>query len=386
VSEEKRLSILLLAPGFSIHSQRFLQMLLDAGHIVTFVDTHNPKPDGAEHYKFIPYPGIFGLECFRYLNKRLFKDWLTAIQLRLIWARVCPDVVHINYVDRRAYTSALAGLHPLVLTCWGADINNLFESENVNREHRYRIIQALSSADHITADTREILERCEALVGRRLRTSLFYFGIDLKKFKPGFREEAQEWRQKLGITPNSKVVLSVRRPVRQMGHHHILNAFARIVADNSFNAVLVITRFLSNSQEYENELKQQSKQLGISERVIWIDGVDYDQLPILYALADLVINFPEHDGLPVSLFEAATCKKPIITAGLAAYKEFLRDGAFTVVPHGNVSRLTEAMKTVLAKSPEDMAAELETNYALVVQLADQQKCVCGMFHIYESLV
>jgi len=108
--------------------------------------------------------------------------------------------------------------------------------------------------------------------------------------------------------------------------------------------------------------------------------------PALYTLADVVVNFPDYDGLPVSLFEAAACKRTIITNNLPAYREILGSAAFYGSTPKDVVGLAEAMRSVLAKSPEALATELETNYALVAEKADQLQCMDGMIRTYESLI
>src|SRR4029453_2787685 len=114
--------VLLLAPGFSPHSQRLIKAVLDAGHFVTLLDHHNPNLEPRAAYRFIPFPGIPG---FHRLNRKvasLFEPWIRAAQMRNIWNAVRPDVVNVQGIDARAEFCARATLHPLVLSCWGSDI------------------------------------------------------------------------------------------------------------------------------------------------------------------------------------------------------------------------------------------------------------------------
>ena len=377
--------ILLLAPGISIHSERFLQMLLNTGHDVTFVDRHNPKPEGAERYKFVPLPST-QLEYSTLRCTTRLSHWVKLAKLRLIWHSAKPDIVHVHWIDELAFLCAQARLHPLVLTCWGSDINNFFESRSANDPQRRRTAQSLLAAEHITADTRQVLARCETLAGRKLPAGLFYFGIDLDKFKPGYVDQAQALRARLGISRSTKVVLSIRRPIPQMGHHHIIRAFAGALADTNLDAVLVIKRYLAQDEEYETELSQLAADLRIARRVIWMDGIVHDDMPILYAASDVVVNFPEYDGLSVSLLEAAACRKPIITNDLPAYYDLLRDGAFTTVLHGDILQLASALESVLANRDASVEFQIEKNRRLVTRIADQKMCVAQMERIYEDVI
>src|SRR5919108_561164 len=181
--------ILLLAPSNNIHSQRFVRMLLDAGHRVTLVDRNNPiqPPQGA--FEFIRLNEIRGIHRLGENGAIRAEAWLRIPQMRLIWQRIKPDVVNVHWIDDRVWSCAKAGLRPLVLSCWGSDINHLFAPlgsdthhleapENKIKGYRRRIAFALRSADCITADSQEVLDRCESLAGRRLSTSLWYLGIN----------------------------------------------------------------------------------------------------------------------------------------------------------------------------------------------------------------
>jgi glycosyltransferase involved in cell wall biosynthesis len=377
--------ILLLAPGISIHSQRFLQMLLDLGHAVTLVDTHNPKPQRGKYYQFIPLPST-RFEYSKIRGSTRLSYWFKLAKLRLIWQTVKPDLVHVHWVDQRAFLCAQARLHPLILTCWGADINSHFEKPITESRHRSQTVQALSAADHITADADEVLERCQMLVGHSVPTSIFYFGINFNKFKSGYQAERLDWRKKYNIADDVPVFLSVRRPIRQMGHDYILRAFAEFVKTGNSQAVIVFVRFLSQNSEYEDELNQLAFEYGIQENIIWVDGVEYDKLPLLYAAIDYVINYPIHDGLPVSLFEAVACKKPILTANLMAYADVLKKGDFIVIPPENVEALAAAIHNVVTMPQEKLSSQIQDNYTLIKQIADERECYYKLEQTYINLI
>ena len=171
-----------------------------------------------------------------------------------------------------------------------------------------------------------------------------------------------------------------------MGHHHIIRAFAGALADTNLDAVLVIKRYLAQDEEYETELSQLAADLRIARRVIWMDGIVHDDMPILYAASDVVVNFPEYDGLSVSLLEAAACRKPIITNDLPAYYDLLRDGAFTTVLHGDILQLASALESVLANRDASVEFQIEKNRRLVTRIADQKMCVAQMERIYEDVI
>jgi L-malate glycosyltransferase len=372
------MQVMLLAPGFSVHSQRFLNLLLDAGYAVTLVNDYNPKPGGSPRYRFITYPTRTGFERFHFLRSaNQLGEWSKVFQLRMIHKRVGPDLVHLHFV---------AGVHPFIMTFWGTEIVDSLARDDGAHTARRRLQQSLSAADHVTADSNEVLQQCEALVGQKLPTSLFYFGIDLTKFRPGLEEKARLLRQHLHVPRTAQIVLSARRLGPPMQQPEILKAFAYAIRDLRCEAVLILLRYLSQTSRYETELRDLANELGVSDNVLWLDGLENEAMPNLYAMADLVVNFPNADGLPVSLFEAAACKRPVITCGLEAYREFLQDSAFTIIPPGDVPALTRAIKMWLDHKPADWSARLETNYQLVARKADQRKWFGQLERTYQNLV
>lgn len=378
--------ILLIAPEIiDTHTRRFLQILLDAGYTVTCIAKDNPKPEGEEYFTFIKYPEVYFSKWIRPQKlRRVLIEWGIALRLRSIWRQVKPDVVHVIYVNLQAYHCALARFHPLVLTALGTDINARFEAGNDDTERRRKIAKALSAADHITADSREVLERCEILVGHSLNSSLFYFGIDLNLFRPRSEDEKLSLRKKLGIPLKSKVILSPRRLNPQMRQDLVLMAFSKLKESDTLDVVLLFRRFGFSSVPFENALRELAGELGVSDRVIWVDEMDYSQIPVLYSLADLILNIPEQDGLPVTLFEASACMIPVVTSDLSSYQEFLSDGAYYRVRVGDIDGVVEAMRAILGKNRMDITESLQKNYNLVTQKADQVKCFSVMEQIYNG--
>lgn len=375
---------MLIAPSRATHSQRLLQMLLDDGHSVTFIDYQNPQPESADRYTFIelskhPLPRWVRTNYLRIV----WKNWTVALNLRRVWKKIQPDVVHVVDIEKRAYRCALARIHPLILTSFGSDINDLFEKDDQGSRQWKEVARALQTADHITADSYQVLERCEFIAGRFLNKSLFYFGIDLELFKPRNVGETQALRSKLGIPSGAKVILSARRFIPKMRQDIVLRAFAEILKCN-LKVVLVYRRF-GVLVEYEDELRVLAKQLGIANQIIWVDEMDYEQIPLLYNLANVIVNVPEQDGLPVTLFEASACMKPVITTDLPAYQEFLSAGEYIRVPVGDVAKLAEAIKLVLADN-KSLIEQLGKNYELVLKTANQKKCLSGLNLIYSQAI
>ncbi len=378
------MNILLLAPGVSVHSQRFLQMLLDAGHRVTFVDSQNPKPGGGDRYTFVRYPGMFHLDRFRHINQTNLLPWLIAVQLRAIVKVKRPDIIHLHWVNDRAYHCALAKLRPIVMTCWGSDINNMAVLENCRSVHRGRVAYGLSRAHHITADSKDILDSCERIAARSLPGSLWYFGIDFDKFRP--LGETDIFRRKIGIPKNAKVILSTRALRPSMGHSYILEAFAKARTVLEPELHLLFLRYGILNVEYENQLRQQSLRLGVSNYVHWIAPVAHDQMPELYNAADLVVNYPTEDAFPVTFLEAAACGQPIVTSNLPAYENSFADQVYGLLPGADADVLAMAFVRELSRCEDERSKSSYRARQLAYAIGSKQACLNRLMDIYQSLI
>lgn len=377
------MKVLILAPGNSLHSQRLIELLLGQGCHVVCVDERNPLQQTAPNYEFIPMPRLRG---FRFQwSRRHLTARLAGRELRKIWERVRPDVVNVHFVDIRAEACAKANLHPLVLSCWGTDINQFFQSESPDLQARARIGAALAGADCVTGGNPEILDRCQTLAGRPLRTEFFQFGIDIHRFQHTAPAAGLALRRELGIAPEAKVFLSIRPVSVIMGQDQILEAFARIAPEKDLPpSVLVFKKHDPIPREYLARLQARTKELGLESRIWFIEQAAYEQMPAQYAMADVILNYAKMDGFPVSFFEAAASHRPVITNRLSIYENVFRD-TFVMVPSNDPVALAAAMRDSLLENPAGARRRVEAAYAIACEVGDQEKCILSLIDLYRRL-
>lgn len=123
--------------------------------------------------------------------------------------------------------------------------------------------------------------------------------------------------------------------------HRLIEAFAKISRDD-------IQLWLAGSPDkrYTPPLQRQVEELGLRDRVKFLDYVPYQQLPILLNQA-LALVFPslwEGFGLPV--LEAMACGTPVITSNLSSLPEVAGEAAILIDPY-NIGELTAGMQAVV---------------------------------------
>ncbi|MBM4032643.1 MAG: glycosyltransferase family 4 protein [Planctomycetes bacterium] len=385
------LKVLMITSGRSAHAERPLKWLLENGCEVAFADGSDPNPQHAG-YRFVPYPKGGRRLYRRLLGSQLsigLEAWAIVPRLWLLGRRLRPDVVHVHWVNRRAYQCWKAGLRPLVLSVWGTDINQHFLPTADPNERRV-IGQALAGADLVIVDEPTMAEKCSALAGRKLHTELLHLGVDTRAFRPGYHEAAEQWRRQLGVPPEAKVLLSARVCRWMYNHHLILDAFAQVISRLTAKAVLVIKEYNKlgsrSDSDYGTELRRQAEKLGIAESVRWLPGVPSAQLPELYALSDVVINYPSMDTFPVTFLEAAACERPVISALLPSYRGTFAERCFRMVEPGSVPTLADAIVDMVYASPSEHAGRLSEARRAVERDYDERNYVTRLLELYRGLV
>jgi glycosyltransferase involved in cell wall biosynthesis len=163
-----------------------------------------------------------------------------------------------------------------------------------------------------------MIQTAEELAGRRLPSLLLPIGIDTNLFRPGYEEEAKAWRVELAIPPQAHIILSPRLIAPNYRHIELVQSFAHALREHDFDGYMIFKTFLSDTN-YVDQLRRATRELGVAEQIRIIDGVSYECLPVLYAMANLVVSYPILDAFPVTFLEASACEVPILTHHLIAY-------------------------------------------------------------------
>ena len=129
----------------------------------------------------------------------------------------------------------------------------------------------------------------------------------------------KELQKKYNINDNDKVVMYLGSILSHSGLDVIFDDMGKILEEIPEFKLLVV----GDGPDLER-LKQQSKQLGIYEKIIFTGFVPYKEVPRFCSLADLCINPFRMDGkyafndklTPVKFFDFLSCGKPVLATPL----------------------------------------------------------------------
>jgi len=137
-------------------------------------------------------------------------------------------------------------------------------------------------------------------------------GIDIQRFRA---------KSTSADTSNDRPlkIITVTRLLERKGVHHLLEAIAR-------PSPLNVTLQIVGSGSYEQELRNRTSELGLTDRVSFAGFVHTDNLPDLYRAADLFVLPSLTESFGLVFAEAMACALPIVATVVGGIPELIRSG------------------------------------------------------------
>lgn len=398
----KKLKILYLATGGSIHDYRFLVKLAERGYDACYaylepagaayavdgvsscylgVKPHAPEETGDggdlapscrfrrslfEPFKRLLQRPAETVLCRRYLER-----------LKALLREFKPDILHAGWVLDAGFTAALSGYRPLLLMPWGSDIL-LYPGRS--RFYRERVRYALRRSAAVTCDAEEVKRRIMELAGYpEERIVVFPWGIDLDLFRPNplMREQA---RRELGWS-DKRIILMTRSLMPVYGIEYFIRALPQVLRDFPETRVLFIGDGL-----LRGELTALAAELGLEGKVRFLGAVANRELPRYLNAADLYVSSSLSDGSSLSLMEALACALPVVVTDVPAILEWIEEGVNgLVVPRKNTQRLAGAIVDMLGDEGA-MRRMGRANLELARARADWERNFDKLEQIYRCLM
>jgi len=341
--------VLMVGPWQMAAMRRQINWAVESGMDVLIADTDRSGylllPPSVGHVALYP-GGADAIERAGLRKKSQRAAMISALRLRAAAERFRPHVIHSYRLDFYTDICLRAGLSPLVVSVWGY-MNHWLTGEVTRNDWRW--LRRLRRGAHTllveNPNMRDILT--EHRLGS-LQAEYFPIGVDGKLFRPDNEDKAAAWRFALGIPPEATVLLSPRGWSPTYGQQHVMAAF--IDASRRLDIPLVLVLLGMGRMKQPERLAQEVHNLGVSQgfghAIRWIPQVPHEDMPGVYALADIVVNYPKGDAFPSTLLEAAACRRPVITSALPAYRNTFIDRYCRLVEPENPAALADAIVDV----------------------------------------
>lgn len=151
-------------------------------------------------------------------------------------------------------------------------------------------------------------------------------GVDLNKFSiNNLQFSINDFRKKLGIEKDEKIIITVSRLVKKNGLEDLIKAISRLSISTAEHQGLPVKLLICGPGQEEKKLKKLAKNLKIENKVLFLGNVPHSELPKYLAVSDIFCRPSLSEGLGSSFLEAMAAGVPIIATPVGGIPDFLKD-------------------------------------------------------------
>lgn len=295
--------------------------------IVTFQRGH------AESNAFLSAVKGAGLNALAVPERRRF-DIETLRHLRALISEFRPDVIQSHNVKSSLFIRLL-GVHrryPWIAFHHGYTAID-WKDRLYNQCDRWSLRAAFANV----AVCRPFAQQLEAVGVAPERIRIQHNSV--RPFEPPPRQDVDRLRSQLGIGAR-RVALAVGRMSQEKGHADLLRAFAMVARrENAKDWCLV----LAGDGPERASLGRLAAQLALGDSVIFA-GYRSD-VPVFYALADLLVLPSHSEGSPNVVLEAFAAGVPVVAMAVGGVPEIINhEQNGLLVPQGNIPEMAAGIE------------------------------------------
>lgn len=303
---------------------------------------------------------------------------LCLCEARLIWytVRSKPDVVH-GFLPITSFMAALAGraaFVPLVMTSKRA----LGRHQERTPVFRWldRIANALSHV--VTANSRAVArdmqQRDEYDISRIV---VIPNGLDFSRFDET-RSRRDNTRNGLGLSTAEIAIVMVANLIPYKGHRELIEAFARVAADDRRLKLFLIGR----DQGIVQDLVGDAHRSGVSDRINLIG--ERDDVPTLLSAMDIGVMASHEEGFSNALLEKLAAGLPVVATDVGGNPEALEGMPDCVLVRAqDPDDLARGLKSAIDRLADPVNGS-ETRRQLVRERYSVDAMVDAYEHLYNS--
>jgi D-inositol-3-phosphate glycosyltransferase len=239
-----------------------------------------------------------------------------------------PDAIHANYWLSGVAGHALKHRFEVPLGCTFhtlARVKGVDAGDPSGRDGAEAAVMGCSDAVLASCpdEAEQLVRLYDIDPGRIARVAP---GVEHAYFGPGSRVGA---RRAIGVDPAVPVVLHVGRLQQLKGLHVAVDAFARLGAASMASApVLVVVGGPSgpDGDAYLAQVRARARQLGVADRIRWVDPQPHETLASYYRAAEVVLVPSQSESFGLVALEAAACGTPVVATAVGGLHTLVIDG------------------------------------------------------------
>jgi len=177
---------------------------------------------------------------------------------------------------------------------------------------------------------------------------VIHWGVDTDMFHPLQQDDeddfslSSEIRSGFDVKENSYLLLAVGRLAARKGFGILLQSFAK-VKEQSPNSTLVIV----GRGKLRSRLLRQARRLGLEGSVFIESSMKFEELALLYRVADLVVYPSYYEGQGLIPLESMASGTPVVTVNHGPLPEMVDDSVGALFTMGDINSMSETILSEL---------------------------------------
>ena len=259
------------------------------------------------------------------------------------------DIIHYFFSLPTAFLSILPGKHiklPYIVSLRGSDVPG-YDIYNKKLELLHKIYLPITK--HIWKKAKAVVAVTASLKRTALQTNphqsidIIPNGIDTNIFSTAAinKDDNDSFR-----------LITVSRLIKRKGIQFVLKALSEIHISKSSNSDNSITLSIIGEGNYENELKNMCRELGLSNIVTFLGFCPRNNIPSYFWQSDAFILLSLAEAFGNVIAEAMACGLPIIGANQGGIPDLVGEDNGILVEPENISQIKSAI--LLIKNNKDL--------------------------------
>jgi len=209
------------------------------------------------------------------------------------------------------------------------------------------------------------------------KTRVIYQGVDTRFF-PRDREEIKKIQKKYRIDFPYILSLGTLEPRKNIPR--LVEGFAKAKMEGGIEHKLVVTG--RKGWKYK-EMLSQLQEGPFSEEIVFTGFVEDEDLPCLYAGAEIFLYLSLYEGFGLPVLEAMACETPVITSNLSSLPEVAGDAAL-LIDSSSAEEIAASLLRLL--SDEELRKDLQKKGRERAKFFSWEKTAEEILELYEEIL
>jgi glycosyltransferase involved in cell wall biosynthesis len=251
------------------------------------------------------------------------------------------DCINAHYVYPDGFAAVLLGKWlrvPVVVWALGTDINQFPSFPTIRPLIRW----TLRNSSGVVAVASPLKRAMIGLGVPDRKIRVIGNGVDTDLFRLMPKIQA---RDRLGLSHEDNIVVSVATLREAKGHQHVIAALAKLTRRQP-----AVKLWLVGEGEYRPTLEKLVRKLSLQNHVFFAGGKDAAEIPLWFSAADVSVLASSREGWPNVILESLACGTPVVATPVGQIPEILADGDLGIIADQNPDSLAAAIEAALDRS------------------------------------